>query len=690
MKKICYFLRLALVLTLCLCWTASWALAAEVIKNFSSTVTVRKDGSMHVKEMITFSAEGDQIRRGLYRDFPLGYSGPASYSGQVPFNIVSVKLDGKPFHSVSTERHGNMLRILMRNDELLSHAQHTFALEYETSLHLRFYEGYGELNWNVTGLWSFEILAFSCRIILPEGVPAQQTAAWMGMAGSRASEGITISKPAPNQALFVSNEYAAALLPGEEFTVAVSFPPGTIADPTAPLVTEQKASEAASEEMRAQDEARTAALAQEAKDKGFLSELMFYYPYLPSQAGLVSLVFFYFFLTWRRVGKDPAKDSVIARFYPPEAQYMGKGAGKLSGYMSPMAVEYLRRNLHSSGRGLAAIFISLAGKRLCTISKADEGDYVVQAKPLPPGGVKDFSPEEEIVYNRLIQATTNEALILSPKQEILRSIFTSAASNLRSNYGRAWSQNSLAVMLGWFVVLPLALTISFASRDASSFFTEYPDLPSWLILFIACLLFCALAVLPQTMLRLTGNWFAFAVSAIFPLSLVAAAYSEDFFDDPDWILPAIMLIVAYVFSLIMKAPSSPCRQALDKIEGLALYMRAAEKDRLEMFNKEDNCPQDTPEVFKRLLPYALVLGLEKTWCNRFASQIAAGLLRDSGIDEELVSTNAGWSLFAQGLASATVASAAQQSSSSSSASAFGGGGGGGSGSGSGGGGGGGL
>lgn len=136
MKKTCYVLRLALVLTLCLCWTASWALAAEVINNFSSTVTVRKDGSMHVRENITFTAEGDQIKRGLYRDFPLGYSGPASYAGEVPFNIVRVELDGKPFHTVSTERHGNMLRILMRNDELLSHGQHTFALEYDTSLHL--------------------------------------------------------------------------------------------------------------------------------------------------------------------------------------------------------------------------------------------------------------------------------------------------------------------------------------------------------------------------------------------------------------------------------------------------------------------------------------------------------------------------------------------------------------------------
>lgn len=678
----------------CLCWTASGTVAAEVINDFSSIVTVHKDGSMRVREEITFTAEGDQIKRGLYRDFPVGYSGPAAYSGRVPFKLVSVELDGTPLNSVETENKGDMLRILMRNDELLSHGEHRFVLTYDTSLHLRFYEGHGELNWNVTGQWAFEILSFSCRIILPEGVPVQKTAAWMGKAGSRASAGIDITKPARNVVLFASDAddgmLSPRLAPNEQFTAAVSFPLGAIADPVVPLAAKQKAEAEEEAEMRAAQEAREAALAKEAAERGFIYETLYYHPMLLPQAGVLCLVFLYFLLAWWRVGKDPVSGPVFARFYPPQARYMGRGSGRLSGYMSPMAVEYVRMTMQSRGRGLAAIFIGLAGRGLCSIHKIDKSTFAVRPKARPRGTPSDLAPEEEIVYQKLTQEASGGELVLSPKQESLRAIFTSAKDSLHNNYGRAWSRNGLVVFLGWFVVLPLALTISFANLDASALTADYPDLPPWFSLFLACLFFCSMAVLPSFLQRLTGRWVVFAIGAVFPLSLVGAMYAEGLFDGMDWILPAVMLIVAYVFSLLMKAPSKQCQQALDEIAGLALYISTAEKNRLEMFNREEASPEDSPEIFKRLLPYALVLGLEKTWCNRFAGQLAEGLLDDSGIDKDLVTNSADWTRFAQGLAGAVAASTAQQSSSStSSGSAFGGSGGG-SGSGSGGGGGGGL
>jgi uncharacterized membrane protein len=58
---------------------------------------------------------------------------------------------------------------------------------------------------------------------------------------------------------------------------------------------------------------------------------------------------------------------------------------------------------------------------------------------------------------------------------------------------------------------------------------------------------------------------------------------------------------------------------LSDIEGLTLYMATAEKDRLEMFNP----PDETPELFERLLPYALALDVAKTWGNRFEKVLAS-------------------------------------------------------------------
>ena len=66
----------------------------EVIRDFGSSVEVRSDGSMLVREKITVVAAHKQINYGIYRDFPLGYSGPKRYSGEVPFQVESVTLDG--------------------------------------------------------------------------------------------------------------------------------------------------------------------------------------------------------------------------------------------------------------------------------------------------------------------------------------------------------------------------------------------------------------------------------------------------------------------------------------------------------------------------------------------------------------------------------------------------------------------
>ena len=113
--------------------------ATEAINEFISTVTVHPDGSMRVREEYTVTAEGEQIRRGIYRDFPLRYSGPESYRGLVPFTVVSATLDDHPLSTGDTSRLGDVIRIFMRGSKPLDKGRHRFVLEYDTSLHLRRY-----------------------------------------------------------------------------------------------------------------------------------------------------------------------------------------------------------------------------------------------------------------------------------------------------------------------------------------------------------------------------------------------------------------------------------------------------------------------------------------------------------------------------------------------------------------------
>ena len=49
------------------------SLAAERIRLFQSHVTVMPSGALTVTETITVVAEGNKIKRGIYRDFPTDY-----------------------------------------------------------------------------------------------------------------------------------------------------------------------------------------------------------------------------------------------------------------------------------------------------------------------------------------------------------------------------------------------------------------------------------------------------------------------------------------------------------------------------------------------------------------------------------------------------------------------------------------
>ena len=69
--------------------------AEERILDFHSDITVHKDGSLVVCETIKVHAEGDQIKRGIYRDFPTMYKGKYFTRRWVPFDVVSVLRDGK-------------------------------------------------------------------------------------------------------------------------------------------------------------------------------------------------------------------------------------------------------------------------------------------------------------------------------------------------------------------------------------------------------------------------------------------------------------------------------------------------------------------------------------------------------------------------------------------------------------------
>lgn len=655
--------------------------AQERIDSFASTIAIHKDGSMHVREEITVHADGNQIKKGIYREIPLLYSGPSDYRGMVPFTVTSASIDGAPLDPVETEFRDDSIRILMRNGEPLSLGQHRFVLEYDTSLHLRFYESKGELNWNATGVWGFPMRAVSCRIILPKGVAVRQTAAWAGRGGSKNSGNSTILQPQANEALFA----LPGLEPDTQFTVAVAFDKNSIADPAQALAEEQQREAAALEKSRQEEE-------QAIKERGLLFEILYNNPLLPGQGLAFCAVFLYFFLLWQRLGIDPPRGVIIPRYYPPSQAAWGKSAAPEGAAqpLSPLAVEYLRKATRVSGRGLAATFLALAFKGLCRISKTDEKTYALQLTTGAGRHKAQLSVEEQAVQREFARCVGNDnTLLLSPRNDDIRSIFDAAKTSVKQNLKGAWRLNAWVAVLGCFLVLPLAFAASFWEVDLAFIAPDASALLPVLLMLLVCAAFCATLVLPFLLMRQRQKSLsAIAGATALPLLGLGALALQVLVGDFEWLMPLLMIFTTLAFTALIKAPSPAARAAMDEIEGLAMYMRTAELPRMEQVSANDERPEDTPEVFRRLLPYALVLGLEKTWCNRFADQLQAGVLEDSGVDAALVGGHAGWSDFSDsfgGAVSESSASAASSSSSSGFSSD-----GGGAGSGSGGGGGGGL
>jgi uncharacterized membrane protein YgcG len=93
-------------------------------------------------------------------------------------------------------------------------------------------------------------------------------------------------------------------------------------------------------------------------------------------------------------------------------------------------------------------------------------------------------------------------------------------------------------------------------------------------------------------------------------------------DAPVAFLAAIggaMVLLLLFFARILPAYSVGGRKLEDHIEGLRQYLSVAEADELRRMK----APPQTGEEFARMLPYAVALGVEKTWADRFTQLLGA-------------------------------------------------------------------
>ncbi|HLU06815.1 MAG TPA: DUF2207 domain-containing protein [Woeseiaceae bacterium] len=301
----------------------STALGDERILGYHSDILVRQDGWIEVTETISVRAEGKDIRRGIYRDYPTRYRDDFGNSLEVRYEPRSLLRDGQA-ESFHTEKRGNGVRTYFGSaDRRLDPGEYTYTWRYDAGRMLGFFEEYDELYWNVTGLgWQFPIDRASATVsfdfdLPPEAVSAK---AYTGTFGSRGEDYSASTESGRAQ---VNVETTKPLRAGEGLTIAVSWPKGYVVKPS---VIQR-------------------AIWLVADNANLLVAL----------GGLVAILGYYI-PVWRRFGRDPKEGLVVTRYEPPEG-------------FSPASLRYIDRMSYDN-KVMTAAVVNLAVKGYLRIEKA--------------------------------------------------------------------------------------------------------------------------------------------------------------------------------------------------------------------------------------------------------------------------------------------------------------------------------
>jgi uncharacterized membrane protein YgcG len=368
------------ILTLVTLACFSQAHADERVLSYDSEITVQPDGSLNVRETIRVRSEGNQIRRGIYRDFPTTYAGRDGRQLVVGFDFQSAQRDGSP-EEWRTESRDNGVRIYLgRASVMLPRGEHTYEIDYRTNRQLGFFADHDELYWNVTGNgWDFPIDLASARVLLPEAVPTSlvHLEAYTGPQGARGSA------------------YSARLIDGtptfettqslgghEGLTIVVTWPKGFIT----PAV-ENPAGTAFSSSGSGAGQ----------HGLGVRGNLVIrdQRPAVFGLGGLAILLFYYIWI-WNKVGRDPPGRIVIPEYEPPPD-------------ISPGSMRYLME-MRYDDRCFAADVLNLAVKGHLIIKEDEKGllglkkqfTLIKQTRP----DAKPLSAEETSLLTKIFSLGT--------------------------------------------------------------------------------------------------------------------------------------------------------------------------------------------------------------------------------------------------------------------------------------------
>ncbi len=387
--------------------------AAEEIRSYSSNIVVRADGVVEITETITVNAEGRNIRRGIFRDFPTDYEDQYGNNIKAGFKVMSVRRGGssEPY-DVSNYANGKRVRIGSA-DHILSRGEHTYEIMYETTWQVTHLEATDELYFNAIGHgWAFPIESATVSVRVPEGAVIDRAEGHAGSFGSKAWQ-ITPERIANNMLVYQLNR---SLGREQGFTMLLEWPAGFVVRPTG------------------MDNAER-----------FLRDNLHVFI---GSIGLL-LLLAYFYVAWSKAGRDPKAGTIIARYGPPEG-------------ISPGLARSIRK-LGADHTAYTAAIVNMAVKGYLTIDQT--GDDVRLERT---GGSVALSPGEKTLAKYLFRGF-DSVTMGSKHSEDVRESYLEFCAKLKDGEGRFFSLNR-HLLVGGVLIAAVAELAMFINEPTPTHF----------------------------------------------------------------------------------------------------------------------------------------------------------------------------------------------------------------------------
>lgn len=534
-------------------------------------------GSMEITENITLQASGREIRRGFIRDLPLVWRRADGKRFKLRYDVVGVSRNGSP-EPYEVRREGDLFCIYLGDDSLLPHGEHMYSVTYTVANHFSRFPEWDELYWNVTGNdWPFPIekarfsLGFRDATGSALDVPFQSVDIYTG---KRRDKGGAARLQADNSIV------TTAVLPkGAGLTVAYTWDRSVLT------------------------------AAPDPQEYSPLRAML-----LPSRGSIALWIVPLLQAAWlvyaRRRLNPGSMPTVIPLFRPSEG-------------ITPGALRQIMVKRYD-GAAFSADMLELVAKGAARLEsgkvpvlwrKDDDASRKTPVLQAELGAARDrlFSRGREAVScgskDRKVLIAVREKLAAARNRE-QRTLFTRKIPFMLSTFALILVLPLMAALWGYpvgdAVVFPVFLFGLFGSLVLLLCVT-------WRILReergISLII---RAIVPLVQFGVAGYMLVVFLSTMLSI-LTDLDIPEGFVG-----VLAVCMVIAFSGAALLPARTAEGLSRLAEAKGLRMYLGTAEKDRYETLYP----PMDSVENFEALLPYALALGVGKTWANRFERYLA--------------------------------------------------------------------